>query len=610
MPLTKVETLYQLSDGRKVNEKTLAAMLVSGEASYGIYSSYTPGIGAMFTLSYPNVERGINENDQEQLALILDIINRKDFSETSKQTIQNCFEKSDFLRFHLIDLMLPRNFYVPKNVLHYKLQSLTKKQQQTLFNLFLEAGAYYEHLLIHPLFNKDDLKNFIELFGPNFLNKKIVKQYPLITTFFMGDLSKERVIDGIEKLRFAVENGVDIHQSHHEHGNLLHVIIANELQFVPTIIEELEKFRQNKKCQFDYRLQDAEGKTPLLIATKLNHQLTIRALCKLSKQNIDIGINIPDQEGRTPLLIAAALGNVEAVKLLLDNGADLQAVDKEGRGIEFYMNASEQLIRSILLSIHVEPERDVNAPHNWLSFNDIFAMPLASDKSKELHHRVLISQKKEHFQLIREVYKEALDTNPDLAIHIQQQLKFLKKEQKTSILENCLEKQNEAKKEIYNYQLFEACALGDLRQVKELVAKGADLNAIDGLNRTPLHYSVMRQELVQKILTQTKSTRTIEQCMYGHIDVFDFLLKQNVNTKIKNQNGNTALGLIRNMLDESIPKKLSELDKQIANELAFIAQSDTKLSESGIATFFDVKQTRKKIEEVHLSTQEATYQKK
>ncbi|AIF81007.1 hypothetical protein I862_02220 [endosymbiont of Acanthamoeba sp. UWC8] len=47
-----------------------------------------------------------------------------------------------------------------------------------------------------------------------------------------------------------------------------------------------------------------------------------------------------------------------------------------------------------------------------------------------------------------------------------------------------------------------ACALGDIRAAHALIKAGADINATDNCKRTPLHYAVLRSELVENLLIE------------------------------------------------------------------------------------------------------------
>ncbi|MBA8666783.1 ankyrin repeat domain-containing protein [Holosporaceae bacterium 'Namur'] len=47
-----------------------------------------------------------------------------------------------------------------------------------------------------------------------------------------------------------------------------------------------------------------------------------------------------------------------------------------------------------------------------------------------------------------------------------------------------------------------ACALGDIRAAHALIKAGADINVADNCKRTPLHYGVLRSELVRNLLKE------------------------------------------------------------------------------------------------------------
>jgi hypothetical protein len=150
-------------------------------------------------------------------------------------------------------------------------------------------------------------------------------------------------------------------------GNILHNAIANE--DAPTarrLIDIFEELRAEGIEPFDYAQNDAEGKTILSIAAKSRLPLVVQRLMELKRQGIDIGFEVPDNEGRSPLLIAAALGQDKIVETLLENGANLDAIDNYGRGIDFYMQAPPLEVAAILHSIFTRPERSINSMHSYL----------------------------------------------------------------------------------------------------------------------------------------------------------------------------------------------------------------------------------------------------
>ena len=47
-------------------------------------------------------------------------------------------------------------------------------------------------------------------------------------------------------------------------------------------------------------------------------------------------VNLPDSRGRTPLMGASVRGLLDMVKILVEKGADVKALDKEGRSAAGY----------------------------------------------------------------------------------------------------------------------------------------------------------------------------------------------------------------------------------------------------------------------------------
>ena len=72
-------------------------------------------------------------------------------------------------------------------------------------------------------------------------------------------------------------------------------------------------------------LRDSEGSIPLHTAAAFGRY---RAVRRLILEGSDV--NAVDSNGDTPLHVSAGSGYLKVVRLLLDNGADLFAVDKEG----------------------------------------------------------------------------------------------------------------------------------------------------------------------------------------------------------------------------------------------------------------------------------------
>ena len=88
---------------------------------------------------------------------------------------------------------------------------------------------------------------------------------------------------------------------------------------------------------------------------KRKHRRRLYYIDYVLKNIKDIDINMPDSDGFTPLSWACRLGLYDIAKLLIDNGADVNSVDKDRRNPlittirsrNFYQHMSEEIILKI-----------------------------------------------------------------------------------------------------------------------------------------------------------------------------------------------------------------------------------------------------------------------
>ncbi|MDF2940569.1 MAG: hypothetical protein K0R66_1211 [Gammaproteobacteria bacterium] len=268
--------------------------------------------------------------------------------------------------------------------------------------------------------------------------------YPVILNFKTPILFKFHIllIDEIHDFGFiaeyAVQHGSNINAVESRHlGTLLHYFLANEASGQSlAIIELFERFREKGLAQFNYKIQDIEGKTPLLLAAKCRLPKVLKKLLELQGKGVDVGINIPDNEGRSPLLIAAALGQPGSVKALLKAGADPKATDNKGRGFEYYANAPQEEIEAILRSIQIEPGRALSSRKSWLTYDEGFVL---SQESTDSQKRVLLSH--ENKDLLQKIRDEALvHGDKELSHYVNYVLESWLKDSDTkqTVLEDCL----------------------------------------------------------------------------------------------------------------------------------------------------------------------------
>jgi ankyrin repeat protein len=79
--------------------------------------------------------------------------------------------------------------------------------------------------------------------------------------------------------------------------------------------------------KWDPSLPDGSGKTPLVHAVMDRHYEAVDVLLKSQK----VDVNAFSQRGTTPLLLASFNGDAKVAKLLIDNGANVEARNKTGR---------------------------------------------------------------------------------------------------------------------------------------------------------------------------------------------------------------------------------------------------------------------------------------
>lgn len=153
--------------------------------------------------------------------------------------------------------------------------------------------------------------------------------------FFLGSpLHVAAVEQNPEIVRMLVEAGADIDAPSEVNGkNALH--LSAELGDVG-LVALLVELGANVESR------DLRGQTAMHLAARGEHVLAVSRL-------IDAGAEVDSQElgkGLTPLMIASFQGSVELVKLLIDAGADVNAVNAHGRTPFFFATTDEGYVNA------------------------------------------------------------------------------------------------------------------------------------------------------------------------------------------------------------------------------------------------------------------------
>lgn len=113
----------------------------------------------------------------------------------------------------------------------------------------------------------------------------------------------------------ALNNGIDINIQNEQGMSFLHIASQEDNRV-------LVKYLIDNNANID--IQDKEGTTPLLLASQSNNYEIMKILIQHCAN-----INLKSIYGYTPLMSAVSiLNNIDAVELLIKNGADINVLDK------------------------------------------------------------------------------------------------------------------------------------------------------------------------------------------------------------------------------------------------------------------------------------------
>lgn len=157
-----------------------------------------------------------------------------------------------------------------------------------------------------------------------------------------------------------------------EFGNTpLHILIANE------------EFRQGLLFiylagdKLDYRVQDAEGKTALILAAKMDSNITSFLLVELikhagdDKKHIERVLNCQDNKGNTVLHYACIYRNQRLIDELIAAGADTSILNSAGNSPLESTEATLKEVSSLLAEVAIDPTRDCCASANTFIDNNL-----------------------------------------------------------------------------------------------------------------------------------------------------------------------------------------------------------------------------------------------
>lgn len=333
-------------------------------------------------------------------------------------------------------------------------------------------------------------------------------------------------------------------QSDISHTYIREAIIKDDHSFLEIIIGFLEGVIDER---------DQDGNTHLHLAAKLGNDNCVKILLDNGAQSL---IN---NEGETPLGIAVNHNNIKVVKALLEGGADVHSIDSHGK----------TALHIAATNGHAEVAKLLLEKGAWITLDFI---------DKDLNSPLHLAAKNGHAEVIEALIKEKAITNLEnsegktaLQLAVQfghtEVVEALTAEEsnknkegqeapfKVAKMNNILKKNDEANIK----DLLKAVKDGDVNKlnalirenpnidlnakgatrllginkgwraihiaavkghhdfIKILLRNGAEINAVDGNDNTPLHLAAE----------------------FGHAKVIINLLKAGANTNLKNKDGRT-----------------------------------------------------------------------
>lgn len=296
--------------------------------------------------------------------------------------LRDSIKEDVFVKWHLIPVLLDKQLqarYLEDRIIEacdegYDIPSIYDDdispqvlKDSGLFERLVAQGAEYKHYLSFSYgFVNQNTINSLFLFDKTITAPAEDGTNLLLSTLITHDFSN----NSLKTTRALLNAGLNINDRMENHfGNtLLHYLIALEISNLTDYIQLMEEIRiENPEIPpLDYTLQDKQGKTALFLAVGLRLTKIVDEILAVKDilEVIDVGINIADEFGRTPLMIAAALRDNTTYNKLIQRGADINAIDKQGRSVAWYKNAPEEEIKAILRFVSIDPDRGCRVTHS------------------------------------------------------------------------------------------------------------------------------------------------------------------------------------------------------------------------------------------------------
>ncbi|WP_264377017.1 ankyrin repeat domain-containing protein [Wolbachia endosymbiont (group B) of Ochlodes sylvanus] len=295
-------------------------------------------------------------------------------------------------------------------------------------------------------------------------------------------------------------------------------------------------------------IQDEFGYTPIFLATQSGK-------CSIVKLLLDRGANIDaqDKEGKTLLHFAASGNNLDMVQFLLDRGASIEVQDgRDWTPILYAAQSGKWGVVKLLVSNGAKFNNEITYQGTPLHFAaqegnlDIaqFLLDEGADiESQDDHNRKPLHLAVEAGRL--NVVKLLLDRGASVNAKDENNKTPLDLATKGDMIEIL-------KKAELDQGLLINARDGNLDKVKDLIAQGANLEAKDNNDNTPLHNA----------------------CNNGHFNVAKYLIEKGASLKAKNKDNKTPLELVEQKGYTDIVEILKQTQLNLDRELLIAVEKE------------------------------------
>ncbi|WP_353283576.1 ankyrin repeat domain-containing protein [Wolbachia endosymbiont (group A) of Pogonocherus hispidulus] len=383
-------------------------------------------------------------------------------------------------------------------------------------NIEVQDDFGYTPILYAAQSGKWDVVKLLISNGAKFNNEITIQGTPLHFAVQEGNL---------DMIRFLLDEGADIESQDKDNKKPLHLAVdTNRLSVVKLLLDRgasVNAKDENNKAPLD--LATEEDMIEVLKKAQLDQELLINArngnLDKV-KDLIIQGANLEakDINGNTALHNACSNGHLKVVEYLIEKGASLKAKNKDGKtpldlaiqeGRIDIVQAIEQIqsdLNGKLLSAvkngDLNKIEDLVSQGTSLEVKDSNGNTLLHYASQNNHLRVV------KYLIKKEASLKAKNKDGETPLDLAVQKNYI------DIIEFLKKTQLDLDKELL------AVANGDdLNRVKALVSQGASLEAKDNSDNTPLHNA----------------------CNNGHVKVVEYLVEEGASLKAKNKDGEAPL---------------------------------------------------------------------